>query len=144
MWEFLQNLPKCLFGKNMNPLATCVDYAAIARCLHQQHHHQYWGDTIIHAHNFSGELNLLPLAAMFLSPACPAPTPPPRLPSPAPGGGVDARERLLIGQQQALVRREEVGGPHQRVVGRQPAGSHEAKRLVHTARQLLVPAGVMG
>ena len=56
------------------------------------------------------------------------------------GGGIDPGQRLLVGQQQALVRGVEIGLPHLRQVGH-AAGLHEAQRLVDPRRQVLVAGG---
>ena len=59
--------------------------------------------------------------------------------APESSGGVLPCQRLLIRQQQALVRGEELSALHEGVLCRQPTGCHESQRLVHTVGQLVVP-----
>ena len=54
--------------------------------------------------------------------------------APEAGGGVLAREGLLVVQQQALVRDVELGLGHQGRADVQPARHHERDRLVHAPR----------
>ena len=54
-------------------------------------------------------------------------------------GRVLTSERLLIGEEQALMGGPELSGGHDRMVHGKPSSSHEPQGLVHPVGQLLVP-----
>uniref|UniRef100_A0A7N0VIK2 Uncharacterized protein n=1 Tax=Kalanchoe fedtschenkoi TaxID=63787 RepID=A0A7N0VIK2_KALFE len=54
-------------------------------------------------------------------------------------GGILPSKRLFVRQQQALMGGPEFGGPHYRMVNRQPCRNHKSQRLIHTVGQFPIP-----